>query len=94
MELDDGVVGINFLRCVTLSRTIKDVIGKYKPPDLKRAHNAAELAYLESQLRKIGNDADLDIFCRESSRTIAEQEKRQHVGRTTELRAMGFAVRH
>ena len=87
----EGHVCINFKRCFKLSEAITEVIGRYRTPDLSRVCIPGTSAYLEGQLKRIGEHTTVEFEARSMELKAAEDADRTWHRR--ELGILGFSLR-
>lgn len=87
----EGHVCINFKRCSKLAEAITGVIGRYRTPDLTRACVPGTPAYLESQLKRVGEHTTAEFEAR--SMELKAEEDADRTSHRRELEVMGFAPR-
>ena len=87
----EGHACINFKRCFKLAEAITGVIGRYRTPDLTRACVPGTSAYLESQLKRVGEHSTSEFEAR--SMQLKAEEDADRTSHRRELEVMGFAPR-
>lgn len=84
-------VCINFTRCAELAKAVTSVIGRYKPPELSDICIPGAFAYLNSQLKRVGEHTAAEFEAR--SMELSAEELAARTSHRRELAFLGFTFR-